>query len=224
MPETDIVSPANTERTEAEATIDRFLLLSLIQEAHRTRSLWGKTKLEKLVYLSQYALEKMKTKAFNYYFYKWHYGPFSDQIYRDLDGLTQCGVIRLRSRNNDEMVSTTSGIQLLETYSDILKKNRDIYEPIEEIVLDHKDYTADEIKEEIYNTVVFYDRRKYVRDARLGEPLLFKLPEHETRITFRIGKKELESLFITLAPGFSDQISRARANKVLVEYRPLVSP
>jgi len=208
-----------TARDENEATIDRLLLLFLIANANRVRALWGKTKLEKLAYCSQYAMMKGSVKGFNYYFYRWHHGPFSDQIYDDLDRLSKCGFVK--QREEGEIVVTPPGQEVLTLNSDILNRNQEICDAIGEVVSDYKTYTADQIKDAIYGTLVYGSRKRYVRDTKLREPLLYKLPKDEAKVTLRIDGSKLETLLILFTPKFYDQIMKARADKVILPYEPL---
>jgi len=208
------------ERTAEEVTVDRFLLMFLISTANKIRSLWGKTKLEKLVYCSQYGMMKTRIKGFNYYFYRWHFGPYSEQVYEDLAAFSECGFVAHKVESG-EIAVTPKGLRILHQFDDVINDNAAICAIIRETAEDYKEYSADKIKEAIYETLVFGSKKTYVRDVDMGDPLLHKLPKEEAKTVFKIESGKVETLWILFAPKFYEQILRARADRVVLPYTPL---
>lgn len=208
------------DRNSKEATIDRFLLMLLISYANRNKSLWGKTKLEKLLYCSQYSMMKTKIKGLNYYFYRWHYGPYSKQVYEDLAILSKCGLVTQRV-DLGEMITTPQGLKILELFNDVINDNSDVRDILKETTYEYREYDADKIRDAVYNTIVYGTKNLYVRDVKLGDPLLYKLPENKAKNIFRINSGKLETLSILFMPEFCEQIIKARVDKVILPYKPL---
>jgi uncharacterized protein YwgA len=208
------------DRNDREVTIDRLLLMLLISCANKARSLWGKTKLEKLIYFSQYSMMKTGNKSLNYYFYRWYYGPYSEQVYGDLDVLSKCNLVIQRD-DSREIITTPKGQEILERFKSVFNENSDTYDTIKEITSEYRTCDADQIRDAIYNTIVFGTKNLYVRDVGLGDPLLYKLPEEKAKNIFKISSGKLETLSILFMPNFYEQIIRARAEKVILPYKPL---
>jgi uncharacterized phage-associated protein len=206
-------------RTPEEEAVDRLLLLYLIDYAHKMRSLWGKTKLEKLVYCAQYSMSTEKTKGFNYFFYKWKFGPFSKEIYEDLEQMKENRLIL--TKEFQDLQPTPIGTKVIDDCKEIFKQNHDIINHIDCIVKEFKNYTADAIKDEIYGMVILGQKQKRVGDADLEEPLLQKLPLQEAKRVFQIDRSWLETLEIMFSGEFYESIIKARSDPRTVPYEPL---
>jgi len=61
----------------------------------------GKVRLQKEIFLAQKALRDRKIKRL-YGFMPYHYGPFSRQLYRDVDWLEQKGLVEVKSYPIDD--------------------------------------------------------------------------------------------------------------------------
>jgi len=205
-------------KTPEEEVVDRLLLLYLINKAHAIRSLWGRTKLEKLVYCSQYGMMKSGIKGFNYHFYKWKFGPFSDEIYEDIDQLSKGKLI---VKGVEDFQVAPLGLKILEDCKELLDKNRGITKYIDEVVSDFKDYDADRIMNAIYETTVFEEKKRKVKDVPPKGELLSKLPIGKATKAFQIDSSWLETLEILLTPGFYDLILKARADTRTMPFTPL---
>lgn len=73
---------------------DNLLLLYLIERVHeKSKRYLGMTKLQKLVFITEKMLNEKSTKAFNYDFFAWNYGPLSKEIYLDHEKLVENDIV-----------------------------------------------------------------------------------------------------------------------------------
>ena len=97
----------------------------------------GKTRLQKEVFLAQKALRDRKIKRL-YGFMPYHYGPFSRQLYRDIEWLKQKGLVAVKSHSTDgegvyrEFHLTSEGKREVERVLQD-EEMRDVYEIVKRV-------------------------------------------------------------------------------------------
>lgn len=119
-----------------EARLSRLDILLLLLKTCSQGMVRGKTKLQKLLFLVQHELKKRGYKS-KYAFRPYLYGPYSREIYTDIDWLRMNGLIELKTNVNEnigfltEFTITEKGRQKL-----IGLKQIPIFEEIGEIIKD----------------------------------------------------------------------------------------
>jgi len=170
-------------------------MLFLISESEKQG--WrvsGKVKLLKLLYLSESRMFANKKKGFNYSFYRWDYGPMSNEALQDLDWLSENGLLK-KSRY---AVNTTSrGRQLLKNSSALLDRNEEFLDYVQKVVREFGPYTGKKIKTVVYG-IPKTGERKLIRKTEHGEELLRKLLVEEAKKRFVIDDEWVETLSILL--------------------------
>jgi len=208
-------------RNLAETLTDRLLTLLLISESQKQGyRVTGKVKFLKLIYLSESKMIKDVLKGFDYDFYRWDYGPMSNDALKDLDWLSENDLLE-KSRNG--IFITSRGRELLKSSSSLLKLNEDFLEYIRKVVREFGPYTGKKIKTVVYGTPKMGDR-KLISKTEHGEELLRKLPAKEAEKRFRIDDEWLETLSILMDKTTSDSLRKgiedAKKGKVR-KYEPL---
>ncbi|VUT26356.1 MAG: hypothetical protein MOIL_01520 [Candidatus Methanolliviera sp. GoM_oil] len=174
-----------------EKIMDKVLLLYLIGKAKEEGNL-GVTKLMKLTFLTEQRMAEDRVKGFNYWFYKWRYGPFTQEIYDDLDCLMQ-----------NELITERGGIELTDRGLEFLNEIRGLLDE-NTIILKYIDGIAEEYGSIELNALI--DRvdeieplgRKKIKDLLIGEHILSKLSDLEADRVFEIDDEWLETLDLLL--------------------------
>ena len=172
--ENDMADPKRV-RGYTEALTDNILLMHIISKARRGDL--GTTKLAKLVYLIECKLAKDKIKTFNYHFKT--FGPFTKEIYEDLEALEE----------NDLIVPET--LKLTERGKDILKQCYQLFESdvapkIDGIIERYDKLSLDEIKKLIYNSKapLEFGAPKKIKNIPQGTDLKIGISEKDAKAKF----------------------------------------
>ncbi len=184
-------------RNPEEAIIDKVLLLYLIKKAEEKGRIWGITKLMKLVFFAEREMVKDKVKGFNYNFYRWHLGPFTPEVYEDLEYLIENELVA----EQEGIGVTNQGGEVLMELEDLLKENKGVLEYIENLMGKYACEGTDELMKSAYESEVElmpFKIKAKVRDVPIGYDLLTKLGETEARDAFEIDDAWLETLDIIL--------------------------
>jgi hypothetical protein len=180
----------------------------------------GKIKLLKLVFLSEARMNKNEIKGFNYYFYRWNYGPLSDEILQDLDCLVENGLLE---KVENSICITSKGRELLGSSKDLLTRNEEILEPIRQVVREFGHYRGESIKMIVYGTPKAGEE-KLVKDTEHGEELLSELPREEAKKWFLIDDNWIETLELQFDREACSSLDRgiqdARAGRV-TKHKPI---
>ena len=192
MPQISGTIEANRVRDTNEEIIDKVLLLYLINEVNKQGELSGITKLMKLLFFAEKEMVKNKVKGFNYNFYKWHLGPFTSEVYRDLDYLTENELVT----EHETIELTDRGKALLKGVTYLLDENRDILIYIDNVARNHANEWASTLMDLAYETKVEIIPSKTlakVREIPNGSYLVTKLSEIEANKVFEIDRGWLET-------------------------------
>ena len=183
------------ERTGRETLIDQLLTLFLIAETQKFgHRISGKVKLMKMIYQAEAKMIRDKVKAFNYSFYRWDFGPMSNDVMKDCKCLVDNGFLK---KQGSYILISNKGRELLEDSSELLSKNSGILKYIDNIVKEFGPYPGKRLK------VVTYDlpmvtKKKLVRDTEPSEQILTKIEIDEARKWFLIDDEWEETLSLFL--------------------------
>lgn len=184
-----------TSRNLIETLTDRLLMLFLIVESENHGwKISGKVKLLKLLYLSESRMIRDKKKGFNFGFYRWDYGPMSNDALQDLDQLSENGLLE---KSQYAFSTTSRGRQLLKSCSTLFSRNEEFLEYIRKVIREFGPYTGKNIKTVVYG-IPKTGERKLIRKTKHGEELLRKLLTKEAKKRFVIDDEWVETLSILL--------------------------
>jgi uncharacterized phage-associated protein len=178
-----------------EKIADELLLIYLISKT-KGRGNLGITKLMKLTFLAEQKMVDAKVKGFNYWFYKWHYGPFTPEIYDDLDYLMQNELVTER----EGIELTDRGREFLNEIRDLLNENTGILKYIDEIAEEYGTLGLNTLMNQVYEIEIGNrsSGRKKIKDLQIGEDILMKESEIEADRVFEIDDEWLETLDVIL--------------------------
>lgn len=183
-------------RNEKEEIIDMLLLLYLIREANKYADI-GKVLLQKLVFLAEKEMVKNGIKGFNFRFFRYDLGPFTEEIYRDSERLYNAGLLR---ETEWPFRLTECGNALLENiYSSIVKRgdNREVLKIIEKIVHKYAKYNVEKIKRFVYAIKIQplgESKTLTIKDIRSGYWLIEKINEKKAKKLFTLNEELIEDL------------------------------
>lgn len=183
-----------SDRSPREVIVDRLLLMHLIDRANKKKDLYGMTKLQKLVFLTEYSMVKEGIKGFNYGFYKWHFGPFSREIYEDLDRLVSNEIATERMR----IELTDRGREILEECAEIFEENKQAMKCLDRVLEKHADKPTHGLMELTYNIPIEYPLfkgfPKKIKEIPEGWDLISKLDEDLAKTMFNLSDEWMETL------------------------------
>lgn len=210
-----------TPRNLIETLTDRLLMLFLIAESENHGwKISGKVKILKLLYLSECRMIQDKKKGFNFSFYRWDYGPMSNDALQDLNQLDENGLLE---KSQYAFCTTSRGRQLLKNCSTLLSRNEEFLEYIRKVIREFGPYTGKNIKTVVYGTPKIGER-KLIRKTKHGEELLRKLLTEEATKRFVIDDEWVETLSILLDKEACESLQKGMqdANEGRVtKYEPL---
>ena len=81
---------------------DRKILPLALMRANNEEPVEGRTRLQKMIFLTQKQLEDPDCLNERYDYFPYDYGPFSKELYEDIDDLVEDGVIEEREETEED--------------------------------------------------------------------------------------------------------------------------
>ena len=176
---------------------NRLLMLYTIERASGRGPLSGKVKLLKLLYEAEREMVSERVRGLTYEFYKWQYGPLSDEALSDFEWLLSNGLVYY-NQEPWEIGFSARGEEVLKECAPLLRENKEVLGFIDKVVNRFLLYTGAQIREEVYDQYIPGDTRR-VREAEMGETLLRPIePDQASRI-IRIDEEWEETLAILMS-------------------------
>jgi len=177
-------------RTSEEIITDRFLVLYMI---NKVRSGIGKTKLQKLVYLSEMDMKLQGQKGFNFNFVKLPYGPYSADLKNDIKELQNLKLI-----SKDYYKSTRKGSNILKNFDHIIQKNGIFFEKIDQVIRKYANIDRDILVHIVHEMKNLERPWLSIKDTKQGSYILKKLRiTHQDR-AFQLSENDIAELEIYL--------------------------
>ncbi len=188
-------------RDKGEVLSDRLLLLWLIYDAMMYK-LFGDTKTQKLTYLSEKKMIDNREKGFNYDFVKLPYGPYSEDLQKDIKWLEEQKLINAVPIpiSDDAKVFHESrfGRKLLNDFHELFARNNIFTRQIAETNRKFASKNSQQIVEYVHNLPHPYIKGHTIDDLKLGTKILYKLVERKAKTIFDITPEELATLDVYL--------------------------
>ena len=166
-----------------EILSDSLLLMRVISKTKKGDL--GITKLAKLIYLIECKLAKDNVKTFNYHFSRDFYGPFTLEIYNDLEALEENGLV-----SSATIKLTKRGRKILKQCSELFESNTDIVSKIDEIIEKYDKLSLIEIKSLIYDSEASLESglSQKVGKVPLGTDLKVNVLEKDAKDKFAVSQ------------------------------------
>lgn len=208
-------------RTPYENVIDRFLLLYVIAESSERTFRFGKTKLQKYTFLSEWRMIDERKKGLNFNFIKLVHGPYSGELDSDLTDLAIYGLV-----SDPELQLTNMGHRILEDFSELLEQNKPIISTIDQVITRFGRYSLNRLLRYIYSLPHPYRKGITIGTTPFKTPLLYRLVEEKALSGFTISGEQLEDLILCLGKRelkawreVRDEIQRGRHLKYQEVFR-----
>jgi uncharacterized protein YwgA len=185
-------------RSFSEILADRLLLLWLLYDALMFKK-FGDTKAQKLTYLSELDMIDNREKGFNYDFIKMPYGPYSEQLQKDIVWLEEQKLVESIPINEGKLFQKSCfGIKLLEDFHALFLRNTLFTIKIHKTNTLYAPKNSRELVELVHSFPHPYIKGKTINDLKNGTIILYKLVEEKARTMFDITPQELATLDIYL--------------------------
>jgi len=202
-----------------DVVLNLFLLLYAIESASQRGRLYGRVKLQKLLFEAERRMNNVGLRAFAYVFRRWEHGPYSLEADQGLDWLVKNGLVNL----TDESIKTTAtGQHLLKEARELLEKNREVLAIIDRVSEVHAPDTGKIMKAMAYGTSAPISG-KLIRDVEKGEILLQPLDRSRASKLFLVDTSWIETLEILLDKESRQAIEEAMSDAGrgrITRYRP----
>jgi len=203
-------------RNIQEKISDRLLLLYLLDNAWKVGKIEGITKVQKLVFLSEWAMLDEREKGFNYNFIKLIHGPYSQQLQReDVPRLIRAGLI------NDYNLSPTERAKIiLSDFKELFERNKSFIEKIEEVNREYAKIPLQKLLQIVYDMPHPYIPGYTISDVKPTTPLLYKIKENKAKRVFKITPEEIATLEIYFdTEAFESLLKASRERKSTLTFQ-----
>jgi uncharacterized protein YwgA len=123
--------------------LNKILLLKLIGMAD---GISGATRLQKLIFSAEHLGRKNKKPTFNYSFIRWHYGPYSAEVKKDVEFLHEHGFIDIYGNT---YLLNEKGKRAIGAVADMLEEYNTT-EMLESVIRRYEGMSLDELLERVY--------------------------------------------------------------------------
>lgn len=175
---------------EPEVAVNALTTLYLLKKS--ANRIDGITKLQKLTFITQNDFFNNDIAVISGEFFKWHYGPMSDEVYSTNNFLVENGLV------NDRLLKVTDrGEKILDDFSYLIESNETIFEIVDECVEKFSSMNLPKLKEIIYSMVVIpenSDTPVEIRDIPRGTTIF----RNKGFASLNIDDEDIESLEICL--------------------------
>lgn len=179
-------------RSPREKLADRLLLLYLLNKASEIDSSLGVTKVQKMVFLSEWMMLTNREKGFNYSFIKLTYGPYSHQLQReDLPQLITSGIVEGLTLSPTEI-----GRAILNDFEDLFRRNGIFIRRVDRIVEEYSRMPLGELLRRVYSMRHPYIKGRTIRDLKERTPLLYAIDKKNASEVFNLTPEEIATLEI----------------------------
>ncbi len=194
----DFRSGQKRDRTLEERITDRFLLLYLIHDAGEVL---GKTKLQKLAYLSEFEMNTQGFKGLNFNFIKMPYGPYSSELEKDRELLINSHII-----SRQVHVPTQFGRMVLNNFQHLIQNNPVLTEKIQKVNREYAHIPRDELVDIVHEMCNPMRPWSTINESRHGSYLLKRIKIwHKDRV-FKLSESDIASLEIYFSPTAFDSL------------------
>jgi len=182
-----------TRRTLYENIVDRFLLLYIISESSEIAPDFGKTKLQKLAFLSEWQMLDQRIKGLNYNFIKLVHGPYSSELDNDLTDFAKYDLVI-----DPWLNPTNRGYSILEDFSELVEQNEYFIMIINQIISRFARLSLKRILSYVYSRPHPYRKNLTIGQASMRTPLLYRIDENKAVNRFQITNEQLYDLALCL--------------------------
>lgn len=208
-------------RTRSQKLIDLALSLRAIKEASSKTRFRGLLMLQKIMFVAGYRYKASRERVLGQSFYRWDYGPMSDDVYEDFSALSELGLI---SGDKDEEIKLTPEAEsVLAGLSSFFEENREELTKLDEVTDQVED--LDSLMKYVYSMKVRVeelDKTMSMDEIPEGYELLTPLFDDEAEKKIKVDDAWLETLELTLDREADRAVKQAMDDARKGHVKPLV--
>jgi len=195
------------EKSNFELAIDNLLLLRLLDILEPIDDI-DMLKLEKLVFLVEKDQQSHREKGFNFLFYRWVAGPYSNDLYDLVDTFVEDGVL-----TRQPLRLTVKGHELLRGYQQHIKKTDPIVKHMSNILETYSHYSPTALRDLVYGMDIVPTGEQTpinIRNARSRKRFLMKIPNEKCESRLPMTDIEAATFLVESNPNLMASLHKAR--------------
>lgn len=207
-------------RTKNDKIIDLLMTLIAIVKASEHAKQVTILMIQKILFLAADYFRGGKLRVLSQSFYRWDYGPMSDEVYADFGYLTDNNLID--GDVTKEVHITDDGLKLLNSTKDLVLKEKKFFNKIEEIANNVE--RLDELLDIVYAKEVYVeemDEVVLIDKIPEGMHILTPVWRDEALEKLSLNKSWIETLDLMLVPKIDAEIRRSLKDAKEGRIRPL---
>ena len=175
-------------RTDKDILIDRMLLLHSVKNAEKIGWI-GSTKIQKIVFFSEYLMNNRNIRGHNLLFRRLHFGPYSDDLKKDIVELSSIDYLSVDDKGS--LVLGDTGNDIIDDIIELLEDNKQVSDAIMESIYKIAPLDTEETLKFIYALPYKSKHGNTVGDVPDGGTICRPIDEFNT---FNIDRDWLETL------------------------------
>jgi len=194
-------------RTKHQRIIDLIFSIRAIYNASLKTRFTGVLMLQKIIFLCANKYRHNKYRVLNQSFYRWDYGPMSEEVYSDFGTLTELGLIE---GDEEDTRLTEKGVALYKSIEEIFLEESDVVSVLDEVVDDVKNLNS--LMKDVYSLDVYVEELDEIipMDAvEEGMHILTPLWEDEAIEIYKLKNEWIETLELMLDPVANIEIRKS---------------
>lgn len=206
------------DRSPQQVLTDLLLTLYAVGIASKGQVKVGLLVLQKILFLSALEMKQAGNLALSQSYYRWHYGPMSNEVYKDVERASSSGLVD----QTDGLKLTERAEGILEACAEVFDENKLLIEPLDKVASSVED--IDKLLESVYDMSVYVDELDeeiVIREIPEGTAMLTPLWEDEASAIFDIEPSWIETLDILLLPEADEDASRSLERAKSGKFLPL---
>jgi len=203
-----------------DALLNLFLVLYAVESSSRRGYLYGRVKLQKLLFEAQKRMTERRLRALTYVFYRWKHGVYSPELDWGVKWLSKNGLVNVTEKGIE---ITETGRSLLREARELLELNKETVAIIDRMSEIYPFETGKIMKAKAYGTPA-PATRALIEDVKKGEIVLNPLEDSKASKHFLIDHSWIRTLEILLEKESRESIEKAMsdARQGRIEpYRPV---
>lgn len=203
-----------------DALVNLFMTLYVVFEATKRGEIDGRVKLMKLLQKAEEELTKKGMRGPSFIFYKWKHGAWSPEAQKDLELLTESGLLS-DDQENHLIMPTKLGCELIDKSQDMIKKNHELLEIVNRVLASHVQYKSYQLRALTYGTPSLEGDKKLIGEIEQGEVVLRPVAEDKASKFFLIDEDWLDRIAMNSSKEFHELLAQIEEKPNLGEYKPL---
>jgi uncharacterized protein YwgA len=205
-------------RNKKQKLIDILLDLRAIQIASMKAKFDGLLMLQKITFVAGERYKESNQRVLNQTFYRWDWGPMSDDVYEDFSQMKELGLVQ--GDADEEIRLTDKGQRVLVAATSLFQHDEKLVSKIDEVAAGVKDLDA--LLKDVYSMKVFIEELD--KEVRIGEipkgiVMLTPMWESEAKETLDLSTEWAETLDLLMDSETDSRIRKsmedARKGKLL---------